>query len=59
MNRRVKQRFLAMGGILSVLGLALTVIRGAGIGSAVILGAGIVLLIAGVFVESAPPPSAA
>ena len=59
MNRRIKQRFLMMGGILSVLGLALTAIRGAGIGYVVILGVGIVLLIVGVFMKSTPSPSPA
>ncbi|MDG6985267.1 MAG: hypothetical protein JRM73_00785 [Nitrososphaerota archaeon] len=59
MNRRVKQRFLAMGAILSVLGLALTAIRGAGIGYAAIFGVGIVLLVAGVFMKGTAPPSAA
>ena len=59
MNRRIKQRFLMMGGMLSVMGLVLTAIRGAGIGYAAILGAGIVLLIVGVFMKSTSPPSPA
>lgn len=59
MNWRMKQRFLAMGAILSFLGLGLMVIRGAGIGYEGILGVGVVLLVLGVFWKKPTPPSSA
>ena len=59
MNRRVKQRFLAMGAILSLLGIALMAIRGVGIGYEGILGVGIILLVVGVFMKSPKPASSA
>ncbi|MDE1858147.1 MAG: hypothetical protein KGI26_03660 [Thaumarchaeota archaeon] len=59
MNWRMKDRFLAMGAILSLLGLGLTAIRGAGVGYEGILGVGIVLLVLGVFWKKPAPPSSA
>lgn len=59
MNWRTKERFLAMGAILSLLGLGLTAIRGVGIGYGVILGVGLVLLVLGVFWKKPAPASSA
>ena len=59
MNWRMKQRFLAMGGILSLLGLGLMAIRGVGVGYEGILGVGLILLVVGVFWKKPAPQSSA
>lgn len=59
MNWRNKERLLAMGAILSLLGLALMAIRGVGVGYGGILGVGIVLLVLGVFWKNPKPQSSA
>jgi hypothetical protein len=49
MNWRVKERFLLMGGIISILSLGLMAARGARIAFEGLLGLGLVLLVLGVF----------
>lgn len=55
----MKERFLVMGTILSLLGLGLMASRGTGIGYVALLGLGIVLLIAGVLWRRPQPRSPA
>lgn len=57
MNWRIKQRFLAGGGIISILGLALMAIRGAKLPYEGLLGFGLVLLVLGVFWKKPTPSS--
>lgn len=57
MNWRMKERLLAMGAILSLLGLGLMAARGAGIGYEGILGVGVILLVLGAFWKGSKPRS--
>ena len=52
---KVKLRFLTGGTIIFLLGLVLSAVRGFGIGYAILMSVGIVLLVAGLFWKDKPP----
>jgi hypothetical protein len=53
MNWRMKERFLLMGGIISVIGLGLIVVRGSELAYEGFFGLGLILLVLGVFWKKA------
>jgi hypothetical membrane protein len=52
---KLKLRFLAGGTIIFILGFILSAIRGLGIGYAILMTVGIVLLVVGLFWREKPP----
>jgi len=52
---KLKIRFLAGGTIIFLLGIVLSAVRGIGIGYAILMVVGIVLLVAGLFWKDKPP----
>jgi len=54
-SSKLKLRFLAGGTIIFLLGIILSAVRGFGIGYAVLMAAGIALLVSGLFWKDKPP----
>ena len=52
---KLKLRFLAGGSVIFLLGLVLSAVRGLGIGYAILMAVGMVLLVVGLFWKDRPP----